>query len=102
MWAYGAALTGLMTYALKGHDATDKISGLFMTNPFEDETAQFLILTNKEGQYSLWPQFADIPPGWELRFGPDQREACLKYVEEHWVDMRPLSLVAAMNAHPSE
>lgn len=67
-----------------------------MTNPFEDETANYTILVNAEGQHSLWPVFADTPAGWLVAFGPDAREACLEYVNTNWTDMRPKSLVAAM------
>ncbi|HEX7815901.1 MbtH family protein [Dyella sp.] len=69
------------------------------TNPFENNDAMFLALRNDEGQYSLWPQFADVPAGWEVRFGPDSRQACLTHIEEQWQDMRPASLVRAMAAH---
>jgi len=70
-----------------------------MTNPFEDnedKTGVFLILVNAEGQHSLWPQFAAVPAGWNCAFGPDSRQACLDYVEENWTDMRPKSLIEAM------
>jgi len=36
-----------------------------MVNPFEDETGQFLVLVNSEGQYSLWPAFSCIAEGVE-------------------------------------
>lgn len=65
-------------------------------NPFEDTTARYLVLTNAEGQHSLWPVFADVPAGWEVAHPEDSREACLAYVEEHWTDMRPASLIARM------
>ncbi|OZM72912.1 MbtH family protein [Amycolatopsis antarctica] len=68
-----------------------------MTNPFEDNDAGFSVLVNDEGQHSLWPQFAEVPAGWRAVFGVDTRQACLDYVEENWTDMRPLSLVKAMN-----
>ncbi|MEU4765849.1 MbtH family protein, partial [Actinosynnema sp. NPDC023794] len=32
-----------------------------MTNPFEDPDGTYLVLVNHEEQYSLWPQFADVP-----------------------------------------
>lgn len=64
-----------------------------MTNPFEDDSAQYLVLVNDEGQHSLWPQFADVPGGWTAAFGPDSRADCLAYVETHWTDLRPRSLV---------
>jgi MbtH protein len=35
-----------------------------MTNPFEDENGDFLVLINDEGQHSLWPGFREIPGGW--------------------------------------
>ncbi|MFW0788963.1 MbtH family protein [Gordonia sp. CPCC 205333] len=67
-----------------------------MTNPFDNTDGTFLVLVNHEGQHSLWPDFAPVPDGWTRAFGPDGHDACLDYVEEHWRDMRPASLVAAM------
>ena len=67
-----------------------------MTNPFENESGQFCVLVNDEGQYSLWPSFIEIPAGWTSGFGPDTRQACIDYVEKHWTDMRPRSLIDAM------
>jgi MbtH protein len=67
-----------------------------MTNPFDDPDGQFLVLVNEEGQHSLWPEFAPVPGGWTSRFGLAARPACVDYVERHWTDMRPASLVAAM------
>ncbi|WP_019877624.1 MbtH family protein [Sporichthya polymorpha] len=67
-----------------------------MTNPFDNPDGTFLVLVNDEGQHSLWPDFVDVPAGWETRFGPDTRAACLDYVERSWTDMRPASLVRAM------
>ena len=67
-----------------------------MTNPFEDNDAQYLVLVNDEGQHSLWPVFVEIPAGWNQVFGEAGRQACLEYIEKSWVDMRPKSLVDAM------
>ena len=67
-----------------------------MTNPFEDPDGRFVVLVNDEDQHSLWPTFADVPAGWRVVHGEDTREGCLSYVEEHWTDMRPRSLVEAM------
>ncbi|WP_219417895.1 MbtH family protein [Pseudonocardia nigra] len=66
------------------------------TNPFDDPDGTFLVLTNAADQHSLWPDFVDVPAGWEPVFGPDGREACLEYVEGHWRDLRPRSLREAM------
>lgn len=68
-----------------------------MTNPFDDPDSEYFVLINAEGQHSLWPVFAEIPAGWEAVFGQAGRAACLEYIERHWTDMRPNSLVAAMD-----
>lgn len=68
-----------------------------MTNPFDDENGVFLVLVNDEGQHSLWPEFAEVPAGWQTVFGPSDRESSLAYVEQHWTDMRPRSLQEAMD-----
>jgi MbtH protein len=67
-----------------------------MTNPFDDPDANYLVLTNEEGQHSLWPVFVDVPGGWTVAFGEAARQACLDYIEENWTDMRPNSLINAM------
>ncbi|UFZ02692.1 MbtH family protein [Bradyrhizobium ontarionense] len=67
-----------------------------MTNPFEDPEARYLVLINDEGQYSLWPAFADVPPGWEVRLRDAARAEALAFVNENWTDMRPRSLIKAM------
>ena len=67
-----------------------------MTNPFEDPDGTYLVLVNDEGQHSLWPSFVDVPAGWTVAHGEDSRSACLDYVDEHWTDLRPLSLVRSM------
>ncbi len=68
-----------------------------MSNPFEDENATYLVLVNDEGQYSLWPSFADVPAGWRVAHEEAGRAECLAYVEENWTDMRPSSLAEAMD-----
>jgi MbtH protein len=69
-----------------------------MTNPFDDEEGRFFVLVNDEGQHSLWPVFADIPAGWTSVYGEESRANCLAYIEENWTDMRPKSLIEAMEA----
>jgi MbtH protein len=68
-----------------------------MTNPFEDPDGSYLALINDERQYSLWPAFVEVPAGWAVAHPRDTRQACLDYIERHWTDMRPQSLVDAMN-----
>lgn len=69
-----------------------------MDNPFEDPDHAYLVLQNDEGQYSLWPEFAAVPAGWQVVRGPGPRSEQLAYIDETWVDMRPTSLRTAMEA----
>jgi len=66
------------------------------TNPFEDADARYLVLTNDEGQHSLWPVFAGVPGGWHVVFGEAGRQECIDFIEQNWTDMRPASLVRQM------
>ncbi|MFE5122845.1 MbtH family protein [Streptomyces sp. NPDC056669] len=68
-----------------------------MSNPFENPDGRYLVLVNEEEQHSLWPAFAEVPAGWTVAYGEDDRQACLDYVNEHWTDMRPKSLITAMD-----
>jgi MbtH protein len=68
-----------------------------MTNPFENEDGIYVVLINDEGQYSLWPNEISIPAGWSIVHPPDERKKCLDFINENWTDMRPKSLIEAMN-----
>ena len=72
-----------------------------MTNPFEDEDGRYLVLVNDENQHSLWPSFVEVPAGWTVVYGEESRDNCLRYVEEHWTDMRPKSLMEKMTGRAS-
>jgi MbtH protein len=67
-----------------------------LTNPFEDEDAVYHVLVNDEGQHSLWPSFREVPQGWTVVHKSDSRAACLEYINRHWTDMRPKSLIERM------
>lgn len=67
-----------------------------MTNPFEDENGTYLVLVNDEGQHSLWPSFREIPQGWTAVGPKGARQECLDWIEANWTDMRPKSLIEAM------
>ena len=56
------------------------------------------MLVNDEGQYSLWPTFAEVPAGWTVERPADTRQACLDHINENWTDMRPKSLIEAMGS----
>ena len=69
-----------------------------MANPFEDPDALYQVLKNHEGQYSLWPDSIAVPDGWAVVCQTASRSHCLQYIEDNWTDMRPLSLIQAMDA----
>jgi len=71
------------------------------TNPFEDPDGTYLVLINDEAQYSLWPTFAEVPDGWRVIHPQDNRQTCVDYIESHWTDMRPQSLIDTMNDQQS-
>ncbi|MFJ3663409.1 MbtH family protein [Streptomyces sp. NPDC090119] len=69
------------------------------TNPFENPDGTYLVLVNDEGQYSLWPSFAEVPAGWTVALPETDRQSALDHVEANWTDMRPKSLAEAMDRH---
>jgi MbtH protein len=68
------------------------------TNPFEDPDGTYHVLINHEAQYSLWPAFVEVPAGWEIVLKDSTRTDALEYVNKNWTDMRPKSLVEAMES----
>ncbi|MEX3107515.1 MULTISPECIES: MbtH family NRPS accessory protein [unclassified Streptomyces] len=71
-------------------------------NPFEDPDGVYLVLVNDEGQYSLWPSFAEVPEGWTVEVTETDRKTALDHINAHWTDMRPKSLIAAMEGASSQ
>lgn len=63
-----------------------------MTHTFEDDAAEYVVLTNDRAQYSIWPASLRIPPGWLVAHGPASRQRSLHFVDEHWQNLRPLPL----------
>jgi MbtH protein len=59
---------------------------------------QFKVLVNDEEQYGLFPATLPVPDGWRLAGFSGTEAECSAWVDEHWTDMRPLSLRHAMDA----
>jgi MbtH protein len=57
----------------------------------EDDTL-YRVVVNHEEQYSIWPIGRDLPAGWRAAGREGSKDQCLSFIEEHWTDMRPLSL----------
>ncbi len=60
-------------------------------NEDEDKTI-YKVVVNHEEQYSIWPDYRDIPLGWTAVGKSGTKAECLEYIKEVWTDMRPLSL----------
>lgn len=68
---------------------------------FDDESIRFKVVANHQEQYSVWPDFKEIPAGW-MAVGPEGlKDECLDYIETIWTDMRPKSLRDKMAADGS-
>jgi MbtH protein len=58
----------------------------------------YVVVVNHEEQYSIWPEYKAIPTGWKAVGTTGQKQVCLDYIKETWIDMRPLSLRRKMDA----
>lgn len=58
----------------------------------EEDNRIYRVVVNHEEQYSIWPDYKDIPSGWRDTGKKGARAECLSYIKEVWTDMRPLSL----------
>ena len=43
-----------------------------------------------------------VPAGWQVALADAPRQDCLAYVEQNWTDMRPASLIRAMQDKTSQ
>lgn len=58
----------------------------------EEDNTIYQVVKNHEEQYSIWPDYKQIPGGWETVGEKGLKQDCLEYIKEVWTDMRPLSL----------
>jgi MbtH protein len=58
----------------------------------EEDNTVYQVVVNHEEQYSIWPDYKEIPGGWSAVNKSGNKQACLDYIKMVWTDMRPLSL----------
>ncbi|MGI4861583.1 MAG: MbtH family protein [Janthinobacterium lividum] len=69
-----------------------------MTHPASSTTADdsqdvhYTVVLNDEEQYSIWPTYRAVPPGWRETGVRGPKAVCLEHIETVWTDMRPASL----------
>jgi uncharacterized protein YbdZ (MbtH family) len=61
-------------------------------DPDKEDTTIYKVVVNHEEQYSIWPDYKEIPLGWKDVGAVGPKAECLAFIEEVWTDMRPLSL----------
>jgi len=57
-----------------------------------EDTRTYKVVMNHEEQYSIWPDYKEIPLGWKHTGKTGLKAECLAHIKELWTDMRPLSL----------
>jgi MbtH protein len=58
----------------------------------KDDATIYNVLVNHEEQYSIWPDYRDVPAGWRKSGKTGIKSECLGYIKDVWTDMRPMSL----------
>lgn len=61
-------------------------------DPDKEDATIYRVVVNHEEQYSIWPEYKEIPLGWNDVGMVGPKAGCLAYIKEVWTDMRPLSL----------
>ena len=59
---------------------------------WDDPETIFDVVVNHEEQYSIWPDYKELPLGWKKVGQRGKKDECLAYIKEVWTDIRPLSL----------
>lgn len=62
----------------------------------DEDTTIYQVVVNHEEQYSIWPDYKEMPKGWTAVGKAGGKQECLDYIKEAWTDMRPLSLRQSM------
>lgn len=65
----------------------------------KEDTTIYKVVMNHEEQYSIWPDYKELPKGWKYAAKTGHKAECLAYIGEVWTDMRPLSLRKKMEEH---
>ena len=58
----------------------------------QEDTTIYKVVMNHEEQYSIWPADRENPAGWTDAGKTGSKAECLEYIQNVWIDMRPLSL----------
>lgn len=59
---------------------------------FDVDDTVLTVVVNPAEQWSIWPADRDLPSGWRAAGMSGSKQECIAYIEDRWVDMRPLDL----------
>jgi MbtH protein len=68
----------------------------------DQDTTIYRVALNHEEQYSIWPDWKEMPAGWRAEGKTGTKDECLAYIKDVWTDMRPLSLRQRMDAQKGD
>jgi MbtH protein len=68
----------------------------------QDDMRRYTVVMNHEEQYSIWPSGEQLPAGWHSVGKEGLKAECLEYIDQVWVDMRPLSLRIKMDVQRTD
>ena len=58
----------------------------------DEDNGTYKVVINHEEQYSIWSPDRENPLGWKDVGKVGTKKECLEYIDEVWIDMRPLSV----------
>jgi MbtH protein len=56
---------------------------------------RFVVVTNAEGYYSIWPVGRDLPAGWLAEGTTGTEQECADHIDQVWTGLDPASLRAS-------
>jgi len=62
----------------------------------------YRVVISDEGRYAIWPEYKEIPWGWQADKISGPKQICLDYIAQIWTDMQPLSLQKVMDRRPDQ
>ncbi len=58
----------------------------------DNPETEFLVVINDQEQYSIWPAYRPVPPGWYTVGVNGDKAHCLEHINNVWTDQRPKRL----------
>jgi MbtH protein len=53
------------------------------------DPVSYVVVSNDELQYSIWPSGIPLPAGWTARSNAMSEDDCCAQIDKEWTDLRP-------------